>query len=206
MEQYLPGVVYNNIEKLLQYRQIATKDKFLPLDEFANYINHHGYVIIIGNNTFRNNKLTYILLFSPDSNYVLKSPDFKSLIKSKIPKNVLNDGLDLLIISQLILSKHIEKYLAKKKIKYPNIFIENYPYSKFIIEIPKHASVPKHEFATTDEINELNDYYKYKNNFPKILSSDSAVIWLGARVGDIIKITRISESAGKSIIYRIVIK
>jgi len=204
MNRYIPGDIYSNIEKLLKYRNINTNYKFLSIDNFAKEINHYGYIIIDGVNN-KTNITTYIILFSPGSNYSLKSPDFSSLIKTKLQKNQLENPTDILIISELPLSNHIEKVLSGLREKYPKIFIENHSYNKFIIEIPKHVSVPKHEFATQDEVdNLLKNFYKNKLSFPKILQSDSAVIWLGARVGDIIKITRISETAGTSIAYRIV--
>ena len=56
------------------------------------------------------------------------------------------------------------------------------------------------------EIKVLSDeFYNSKNSYPKINVYDPAIIWLGARVGDVIKITRISEIAGISIAYRLVI-
>ena len=211
MERYIPGEIYKNIEKLLEYRNINTSYKFLSTNDFAKEINHYGYIIITGSNTRKRASTqaltTYIILLSPGSSYALKSPEFRTLIKKKIPEDVLTNGVDILIISEYELSNHIEKVINDIIKEYPRTYIENYPYSKFIIEIPKHVSVPKHEFASEEEIDGLlRDFYKSQSYFPKIFRDDSAAIWLGARVGDVIKITRISETSGKSVAYRIVVK
>ena len=203
MDRYIPGDIYKNIQKLLKYRNIDTNYKFLTIDEFSIEINHYGYILIEG---VVAEKKSFVLLFSPESNYALKGPDFKSLFRSKFQKDILETGCDILIISEFPLSNHIKKVIDSFKIDYSKIFIEFYPYDKFIIHIPKHISVPKHEIAPKEEIDDLlTNYYKSKNSFPKMLASDSAAIWIGARPGDVVKISRISDSAGKSIAYRLVI-
>ena len=210
MQRNISWEIYKNVEKLMKYRNINPNGNFLSENDFNKNFIHNEFITIEGTNTFdmpnRINKFSYILLISPNSNYGLKSQDFKALMKNKISTNFstkLTEGIDLLIITENQLSTHIEKVLTNIRTENPNSFIENYPYFKFAIEIPKHISVPKHEYATEQEINDIIiNSYKMKNNLPKINSSDSAIIWLGARIGDIIKITRFSENAGYSIAYR----
>ncbi|UCG04672.1 MAG: DNA-directed RNA polymerase subunit H [Candidatus Heimdallarchaeota archaeon] len=70
----------------------------------------------------------------------------------------------------------------------------------------KHYLVPLHEFATEEEINELEKRYSiFKHQLPKISAEDPAVQLLGAKVGDILKIVRNSPTAGEFIIYRAVV-
>ena len=67
--------------------------------------------------------------------------------------------------------------------------------------------IPKHEILSEKEKDELLKKYKITlRNLPKILVSDPVVVALKAKVGDVIKITRNSPTAGKSIYYRAVIK
>ncbi|MGP8321542.1 MAG: DNA-directed RNA polymerase subunit H [Methanosarcinaceae archaeon] len=93
-----------------------------------------------------------------------------------------------------------------------------------------HNSVPKHEIMQEDEIKLLlGTYHINKEQLPKIKgtkkgvenatkkvtkkvtkkstdkSADPVVIELGAEIGDVIKITRISQTAGESLYYRLVI-
>ena len=73
------------------------------------------------------------------------------------------------------------------------------------IDIQDHMLVPKHEIMTEEEISdEFSDVdYDYKN-LPKIRSDDSVVEAIGAEPGNILRITRESQTAGKFVTYRIV--
>ena len=74
-------------------------------------------------------------------------------------------------------------------------------------KITEHYLVPKHEIMTEKETAEvLKKFNITKKQFPTILHSDPVVKDIGAKVGQVIKITRNSQVAGKSIYYRIVSK
>jgi len=74
------------------------------------------------------------------------------------------------------------------------------------VDISKHVLVPEHEVLTDEEAEEvLNKYNITKSQLPKILITDPMVKKIEAKVGDIIKITRKSPTAGESIFYRIVV-
>ncbi|RLG58193.1 MAG: DNA-directed RNA polymerase subunit H [Candidatus Hydrothermarchaeota archaeon] len=74
------------------------------------------------------------------------------------------------------------------------------------MDISKHVLVPKHEVLTEEEAEKvLKKYNITKSQLPKILISDPMVKKIGAKVGDIIKITRKSPTAGESIFYRVVV-
>lgn len=78
-----------------------------------------------------------------------------------------------------------------------------YPYSTFACNLPAHVEVPKHEIMTHDEVVKLMSFERIVYSYlQSILVTDPAVIWLGARVGQVIKITRISETTGTVIAYR----
>jgi DNA-directed RNA polymerase subunit H len=66
--------------------------------------------------------------------------------------------------------------------------------------------VPKHEIMTKKEkevlLKRLNVGH---NGLPKILSDDPAIKDLGASPGDVVKITRASQTAGHVFYYRTVI-
>ena len=65
--------------------------------------------------------------------------------------------------------------------------------------------VPTHEILTEDEIaDEFSDVeYDFKN-LPKIRSNDPVVKAIDAKPGDILRITRESQTAGVFVTYRIV--
>ncbi len=70
-----------------------------------------------------------------------------------------------------------------------------------------HELVPKHEILSEEETRELLETLNItKEQLPKILSKDPVVRILGAKPGDVIKITRKSPTAGEAVYYRVVVE
>ncbi len=102
----------------------------------------------------------------------------------------------------LALSKYT--HYAKREAKAAGIetFSIKFPFFNLF----KHYLVPLHEFATEEEIKELERKYSiFKYQLPKISAEDPAVQLLGAKVGDVLKIIRNSPTAGEFIVYRAVV-
>lgn len=75
-----------------------------------------------------------------------------------------------------------------------------------VINPMKHMLVPKHEIVPAEKHKELMDsmYITSKSKFPEIkFHVDPIARCIGAVPGDIIKITRPSQSSGESIVYRV---
>ncbi|MCX8188186.1 MAG: DNA-directed RNA polymerase subunit H [Nitrososphaeria archaeon] len=73
--------------------------------------------------------------------------------------------------------------------------------------IMNHILVPKHEVLSSEEAKNILETYRVKpHQLPYILSSDPVVKELGAKPGDIIKITRKSDVSGIAYYYRYVIE
>jgi DNA-directed RNA polymerase subunit H (RpoH/RPB5) len=76
-----------------------------------------------------------------------------------------------------------------------------------IVQNPlKHTLVPKHEIVPQDKHKDLLDsmYITSKSKLPEIkFHIDPIARCIGAVPGDIIKITRYSQSSGEAIIYRV---
>ena len=78
---------------------------------------------------------------------------------------------------------------------------------KNIILVPSHSYVTKHEIITKKEALEVLEKYHCKpTELPLILASDPAIMRLGVKPGDMIKITRKSATAGESLYYRYVVE
>lgn len=74
-------------------------------------------------------------------------------------------------------------------------------------DIRQHVLVPKHEILSEEEAREVLERYKISpHQLPLIKSSDPAAQSIGAKPGDILRITRKSPTAGKAIAYRYVIE
>lgn len=75
------------------------------------------------------------------------------------------------------------------------------------ILVPDHVYVPKHEIISKKEAEEVLKKFNCKpTEMPLIFSNDPAIIGLGVKPGDMIKITRKSPTAGESTYYRYVVE
>jgi len=69
----------------------------------------------------------------------------------------------------------------------------------------EHKLVPKHEILSPKKAKDLLEKYHIKPyQLPRIKASDVAVMAIGAKPGDIVKVTRKSLTAGKHIAYRFI--
>lgn len=74
-------------------------------------------------------------------------------------------------------------------------------------KVSEHVLVPEHKKLTKEEKSELLEKYNITvKELPKILKSDPAVSHLALDTGDVIKITRKSQTMGKATYYRAVIR
>jgi len=72
---------------------------------------------------------------------------------------------------------------------------------------PEHIYVPKHEIITKKEAEGVLEKYHCKaTELPLIFATDPAIIGLGVKPGDMIKVTRKSATAGDSFYFRYVIE
>lgn len=73
-------------------------------------------------------------------------------------------------------------------------------------KVAEHFLVSKHEIVPVDRLEEIFKKFGSKEDkFPQILVDDPAVEEIGGKRGDIIKITRKSQTAGTSIYFRVVV-
>lgn len=199
MRRYVAFDVYENLHKMLEYRSInIPHPPMLDQKEFSNKINNNGYVLIDAN-TGRGK--TIIIQINEGSEFGTKAPEFKKLMKL-IPD--WRDNLNVIFVSNVIPSNHIIRAANTISATNRNYYVELLHYDNFIIEIPKHVAVPRHEIVKADEV--LKDLYMTPHNFPKIYDTDPPVIWIGGRPGEFCRIYRLSEVAGETIAYRFIVK
>jgi DNA-directed RNA polymerase subunit H len=74
-------------------------------------------------------------------------------------------------------------------------------------DILKHKLVPDHTILSKTEANKvLKQLNIHQEQLPKIKSDDPVVKDIGAKPGDILKITRKSHTAAKFVTYRLVLE
>ena len=98
------------------------------------------------------------------------------------------------------------KYTYSARSSAPEMRIELIPPTLPTFDIFEHDLVPLHEVVSQEERKELSEkYHAEPFQFPWIKSVDPISIILGAKPGDVVRITQKSETAGKYETYRYVV-
>lgn len=103
---------------------------------------------------------------------------------------------------ELAPAKSTPKAPAKKVVRKKKVEDEVPPF-----KVSTHFLIPKHELLTKEEAgNILAVTNSSPSQFPYILSTDPIAKEVGAKPGDMVKITRRSETAGASTYFRYVVE
>lgn len=73
------------------------------------------------------------------------------------------------------------------------------------MNVSRHRLVPKHELVDPNEVKVLQNKLQLgsTNQLPAISSSDPMAKYIGARIGDVVRITRMSPTTGTQIAFRV---
>lgn len=88
----------------------------------------------------------------------------------------------------------------------PEYVMEDFLESEMLINITEHELVPQHILLTVEEKEELFSRYKLKESqLMKMLTTDPVARYYGFKRGQVIKIIRNSDTAGRYVTHRLVV-
>ena len=131
-------------------------------------------------------------------------PDQK--VNTDYIKQYLNLMRETKVNSGIIIISGKLSQQAKQKVQEINkeLQVEIFTINELIVNITEHELVPQHILLSKEDKDLLLKRYKIKENqLPKILVTDPVARFLGLKRGDVVKIIRVSETAGRYITYRI---
>lgn len=183
--------IYIVLFRFVEVRRWQQIDDQMTQEKFDKMMRIKGYVTLSGKDY--SGKPTNIVLTDTNSSIPNHKDSFVRLIRLVKDK--------IILISNRVLTTNNVAVAAEHKID-----IESYTFDKFAIDMTKAPYVPHHSIVEEEEATELlASIYKNRYDMPKILQSDTQIIWLGAKQGDLIRIIRLSEATGESMTYRVVI-
>ena len=122
------------------------------------------------------------------------------LFLNNMKEGKANSGI--IIVSGSLTPKANEKLAEINSV----LQVECFNLCELTVNITEHSYVPKHTLLSDEEKSILLKRYKIKESqLPKILSTDPVARYLGLRRGNVVKIIRDSETAGKYVSYRITV-
>ncbi|EKX46336.1 hypothetical protein GUITHDRAFT_163048 [Guillardia theta CCMP2712] len=199
--------------------KVTNENKSETIVQFKETCTDRGHILDPGLLTMRshrveNEKQRIMVLFcgrkdkfvTDDAKYVFSCIDDEW-------KNTQAESLTAVVIIHKNLTSYAKRFLVtehqkryhgggegpRMKIEL-NIFFE----VELVVNITEHEMVPKHRIMSGVEKKKLLQRYKVNDDqLPRILISDPVAKYLGLRRGNVVEITRDSDTAGRYVTYRI---
>ena len=142
-----------------------------------------------------NKKISLYFQYFPEPK--INSDDIKVYLEL-MKSTKVNSGI--IIISGKLSQQAKQKVLDINR----ELQVEVFTVNELVVNITEHELVPEHILLSKEDKDLLLKRYKIKENqLPKILVTDPVARYLGLKRGDVVKIIRVSETAGRYITYRI---
>jgi DNA-directed RNA polymerase subunit H (RpoH/RPB5) len=209
--------IYQNISVFYKYRNLVSLDEELSQSEFAKKIQKDKYVLLSAvsdshldniqtitkymenyneKSSIKNIRVFNLLLIYPGTDCESKRANMMKFVNHvRYPKT------DIMIITSTKISNSVIKGLTalthSKEHKHHNFCA--YTYNLLTTIVPEFELAPEYAILSSADASEYDP-----DTLPKIWETDPQMVWIGATVGQVIKVTYLSETTIKGINYRVV--
>mmetsp|Transcript_11265 Transcript_11265/g.38402 ORF Transcript_11265/g.38402 Transcript_11265/m.38402 type:complete len:152 (-) Transcript_11265:278-733(-) len=140
-----------------------------------------------------------IFVFFPDEAKVGIKPIRKYV--EKMHQEMVDRAI---LVVQEAMTSHAKQALKETIVL--GFHMEHFQEAELLVNITEHVLVPKHVVMTDEEKKELLRRYKLKEaQLPRIQVADPIARYYGMSRGEVVKIIRPSETAGRYVTYRLVV-
>ena len=182
-----------------------------PRDRFITGLNHIGYYRLDARDNREDAyKIVTILILALSGKYTDHAPYLRGLVSSLNSEGFVREGRlsEVIVVApdEIMKKKNMTDVIrdfraAASAADYYNL----YPYSVFSLNIPQCQIVPLHEIVSLPEQTAFLARERLAlRDLPMVASSNTPVVWIGGRPGQVIRIRHPSETAGEAYQYCVV--
>ncbi len=205
-----PSLVYQHVLKMMEYRELIVPEPNQA--KMLKDLEQSTFHIIYSSRKATNRRREIncaIVLIAAGSDIAKTISDFKGLctsIRGEAPFN-------LIFITENPFSSSVHKEILRMKaqgmgsILAAKLRIETCYHKDFVCDKTAYCMYVPHEIMSPEEVAEFKRItYAIIEELPILEDTDPVALWLGIEPGQIVRITRLSDNAGMSIIYKRCVK
>lgn len=192
--------IYKTIYQMLHDRGYAITQSELDLSlsdftaRFGRVIDRKSLDILVQK---RDDPSCHLFVFFPEDASVGVKP-----IRTIVEKMVQQSVFRAIIVIKAGITPSASKICQTMAPKY---LLEQFAEAELVVNITEHKLVPSHQLMSEQEKKDLLKRYHLKEaHLPRIQLNDPVARYYGLRRGQVVKIVRPSETAGRYVTYRIV--
>lgn len=186
---------YTVMLKILKYRGYYVSKKYEKTREEFDYL-YSEYTELSAVKTAMSENMIFRKGGSPVMVIWIHERKLGSNVRDVVSTLEENDILNAFIIADEGPTPQVGEVIKSLKVT-KNIHIDIWTLHSSMVFIPDHKLVPKHRICSTRERKVIYDAYNLKvgdQKIPRLPTSDAIVKFLGASKGNLVEITRLSET------------